>query len=170
MGVSNLQCLEDRRHASIFAPFAMERVEGNIGLEIGEHSRNIMLHINRGYLKAGLAQRICAGFTTAEADLALGRPATEQNGHMRFPGISMRHDASPASVGNPIRLISHSSSTPEFSRTRLRIVSPSSSICEAVASPSLIRKLQCKSDTFAGPIANPRKPAASISCHDFMPG
>src|SRR5262249_38360778 len=47
----------------------------------------------------------------------------------------------------PIRLISHSSSTPELSLTRRRTVSPSVSMSAAVALPRLIRKLQCISDT-----------------------
>ena len=43
-------------------------------------------------------------------------------------------------------------------------------ISVAVASPVLIKKLQCISETRAPPICNPRHPAASISCHAFMPG
>src|SRR5262249_47180028 len=65
----------------------------------------------------------------------------------------------------PIRLISHSSSTPEFSLTRRRTVSPSVSMSAAVALPRLIRKLQCISDTCASPTLRPRQPAASMSCH-----
>src|SRR5262249_60821353 len=59
----------------------------------------------------------------------------------------------------PIRLISHSSSTPELSLTRRRTVSPSVSISAAVALPRLIRKLQCISDTCPAPALRPPHPA-----------
>ena len=74
------------------------------------------------------------------------------------------------SAATPIRLISHSSSTPEFSFTRARTVSPSVSMSAALAPPRLIRKLQCSSDTCASPTVRPRQPAASISCQAFWPG
>ena len=73
-------------------------------------------------------------------------------------------------AGTPIRLISHSSSTPEFSFTRRRTVSPSVSMSAAVALPRLIRKLQCSSDTCASPTISPRQPAASISCQALLSG
>lgn len=69
-----------------------------------------------------------------------------------------------------MRRISHSSSTPLVSRTLRRTVSPSSSISAAVAPPSLMRKLQCFSDTRAGPRAKPRRPASSISRQALPPG
>jgi len=40
----------------------------------------------------------------------------------------------------------------------------------AVASPVLIRKLVCFSDTCAPPILRPRQPAPSISSHALWPG
>src|SRR5882762_10910080 len=70
----------------------------------------------------------------------------------------------------PIRLISQCSSIPEFSRTRLRTVSPSVSISCPVAAPVLIRKLQCISETCAPPTRRPRQPAASISFQAECPG
>src|SRR5258708_6350901 len=70
----------------------------------------------------------------------------------------------------PIRLISHSSSTPEVSRTRDRTVSPSVSMSAALAPPRLMRKLQCSSETWAAPTIKPRHPAASMSCHALRRG
>src|SRR5271155_5504025 len=70
----------------------------------------------------------------------------------------------------PIRLISHSRSTPECCLTRCRTVSPSVSMSAAVAVPRLIKKLQCISDTCASPTRKPRQPEASISCQAFWPG
>src|SRR5712691_11033780 len=69
----------------------------------------------------------------------------------------------------PMRLISHSSSTPEDSFTRFRTVSPSVSISAAVAPPRLIRKLQCSSETCALPTFRPRQPTASISSQALAP-
>ena len=54
--------------------------------------------------------------------------------------------------------------------TRARTISPSSSISAALASPVLIRKLQCLSETTASPWRSPRQPAASISCQACWPG
>src|SRR6202008_3949234 len=73
-------------------------------------------------------------------------------------------------AGIPMRLISHCSSIPEVSLTRLRTVSPSISMSWAVASPVLIRKLQCMSDTCAPPCRKPRQPAASTSFQALFPG
>src|SRR3984885_11207491 len=70
----------------------------------------------------------------------------------------------------PIRLISQCNSIPEFSFTRARTVSPSVSISCPVASPVLIKKLQCISDTCAPPTRRPRQPAASISFQALCPG
>ena len=70
----------------------------------------------------------------------------------------------------PTRLISQSSSTPLVSFTRARTVSPRVSMSSAVASPVLMRKLQCCSLTCAPPTLRPRHPAASMSCQLFWPG
>src|SRR5262249_21014468 len=70
----------------------------------------------------------------------------------------------------PRRLISHSSSMPLCAFTRARTISPSSSISAPVASPSLMRKLQCISETCAPPTLSPRQPAASINCQALLPG
>ena len=67
------------------------------------------------------------------------------------------------SLGSPRRMISQSSVTPLRLATRARTVSPSRSMSSAEALPSLIRKLQCISETLAPPTRRPRQPAASIS-------
>src|SRR3954453_18815968 len=81
-------------------------------------------------------------------------------------------DALPAPVryATPIRLISHSNSTPDCSRTRRRTSSPRPSTSAAVAPPRLIRKLQCISETCALPLVRPRQPSASINFHPLCPG
>src|ERR1700676_1495992 len=70
----------------------------------------------------------------------------------------------------PIRLFSQCISIPQFSLTRARTVSPRVSISWPVASPVLIRKLQCISDPCAPPTRKPRHPAASISFQALWPG
>src|SRR6266481_6691216 len=70
----------------------------------------------------------------------------------------------------PIRLISQCNSTPEFSFTRARTVSPKVSMSWPVALPVLIKKLQCISDTCAPPTRKPLQPAASISFQALFPG
>src|SRR5690606_5063665 len=92
--------------------------------------------------------------------LALGGPTPHEDG-------DMLHGAASARI--PRRLISHSSSTPLAARTRRRTSSPRSSSSAAVASPVLIRKLQCLSETCAPPRRRPRQPAASISCQALAP-
>ena len=74
--------------------------------------------------------------------------------------------ASSCRQGTPMRRISHSSVTPLLSSTRRRTSSPSASRSAAVASPVLIRKLQCFSETCAPPRARPRQPARV----DQLPG
>ena len=59
---------------------------------------------------------------------------------------------------------------PDCALTRARTVSPSVSMSWAVASPVLMRKLQCISDTCAPPTRRPRQPAASTSFHALCPG
>src|SRR5947209_3825692 len=76
-------------------------------------------------------------------------------------------DRLPPGHATPIRLISHSNSTPLFSRTRRRTSSPKFSISAALALPRLIKKLQCSSDTCASPTTRPRQPAASIRAQAF---
>src|SRR5690606_24328528 len=100
-----------------------------------------------------------AGPPRRKADLALRGPAAIENGNVL--GHDMLLELQPAPVNQPgvnkvirnyfrerpTRLISHSSSTPDVSRTRRRTSSPRSSMAAAEAEPWLIRKLQCISET-----------------------
>src|SRR5262245_3316671 len=91
-----------------------------------------------------------------------GRPAVTRK--PQPPDFARSRLDSDRYYATPIRLISHSNTTPEFSLTRLRTVSPSVSMSLALAPPRLIRKLQCISETCASPTLKPRQPAASMSC------
>src|SRR5215510_4864160 len=85
-------------------------------------------------------------------------------------GPGSPHDVIHDDFATPIRLISHSRSTPDAAMTRDRTVSPRASMSAADAPPRLIRKLQCISETWALPIRKPRQPAASINCQALCPG
>src|ERR1700723_4664856 len=110
----------------------------------------------------GVRQRPMQRLRARHRDQPLFIGAAEQNGNALHDGTI------PGSI--PSRLISQCSSIPEFCLTRARTVSPSVSISQAVASPVLIRKLQCISDTCAPPTRKPRQPAASISFQALLPG
>src|SRR5204862_3744582 len=76
----------------------------------------------------------------------------------------------------PIRLISQSSWTPNLAFTSARTASPRPSRSAAVASPVLIRKLECSGENMAPPPfpetlnGLPRQPASSTSFQDERPG
>src|SRR5262249_47345899 len=121
---------------------------------------------------ARLFQRRRAGLARAQAYLAFGREAAKQHGHVLEPlanpahGVPASRRASPMGWpgrARPRRMISQGKAMPETALTRARTVSPSRSISSAVAAPSLIKKLQCISETLASPMRKPRQPAWSIS-------
>src|SRR5262249_48042983 len=114
---------------------------------------------------AALAQPCGAGLAAHQRHLALGRPAAHQDSHATHPSAPLR-----TGFFSPMRRISHSSLTPHCSSTRRRTSSPSASMSAAVASPVLIRKLVCFSDTCAPPTLRPRQPARSISSQALWPG
>src|ERR1700736_2143907 len=138
MGVRNGENLENPLQGPILARPTMKRVEGDFGLEASEHGRNVAPHIDLGYAMPEPLHRLGAVLAGPQRDFSLGRPPSHENGDMLAHGAQSRR---------PMRLISHSSSTPELSFTRARTVSPRSSISAAEAPPRLIRKLQCSSET-----------------------
>ena len=118
--------------------------------------------------KAALAQAINEAWIMI-AVFDLWRVALRAFRQTAARGVSPTIEASArirSASATPMRLISHSSSTPLVSRTRRRTSSPSASMSAAVAAPRLIRKLQCMVDTSAPPM---RKPAAA-GLVDQLPG
>ena len=99
-------------------------------------------------------------------NFALGRPAAHQHGNSGIRGIAVRvmimrlRQRTADALDLPIEL-----DAGRFLHPR-RTVSPSSSICAAVAPPSLIRKLQCISETLRR--ANGK--AAHAGLVDQLPG
>ena len=114
MRIGNLQGLEDRRHAAILAPFAMQRIEGDVGSEIGKNARDVALHIDGRDLETGIAQglahrpRRLLRLTSRSADQPPISTATCVSCGIRCVMALLRPP-----LGNPMRLISHSSSTPD---------------------------------------------------------
>src|SRR5918994_1997297 len=157
MRVGDLEDFEHPLHVPILSPSAMQRVEGDVGPELAQDAGDVAVDVDPGHLEARFLQRHGAGIAACQAHLSLRRPAAHQNGNMSRAAIA--HACARSSLGTPMRLISHSSMTPEVSLTRRRIVSPSCSMSPEVAPPSLMRKLQCFSETRARPMAKPRKPA-----------
>src|SRR5262249_57597261 len=114
-------------------------VGGGVGVGGGREGGEGGGEVDAGDAIATPYQGVGAGLAGAQRDLALGGPASHQNGDVlahrarpRLTNCSIESRSGVASragrYANPIRLISHSSSTPEFSRTRLRTVSPSVSM------------------------------------------
>src|SRR5262245_22743548 len=181
MRVGNGEDFEDALQRAVLPRPAVQHVECHIRVDGRQHRGDVAADIDAGDAIAAPHQGVGTGLAGAQGDLALGGPASHQNGdvlaHRARPRLTNCSIASRSGVASrtgryatPIRLISHSSSTPEFSRTRLRTVSPSVSMSAALALPRLIRKLQCISDTCASPTLRPRQPARSISCQALEPG
>src|SRR5208282_2854915 len=148
MRVRDAHQFEQALHAAVFAPAAMQRVEHGIGPGGDELLFQMLRRIDLDHVETFVTQGLRAALAGDEAHLAFRGTSAQQHGHT----LETRH-------ATPTRLISHSSSTPNFAFTRARTSSPKASMSAAVASPVLIRKLQCFSETCAPPWLSPRQPA-----------
>src|SRR5512146_2509882 len=164
MGVGQAQHLEHALDGAVLAAAAVQGVEDDVGRrrKLGDEPAEIARHIDAFHLVAQPLERRGAFASRYQRDLALGGPAAHQHGN------AAAHRA--ASNGTPTRRISQSRATPLDARTRARTSSPSASRSAAVASPVLMRKLACFSETIAPPRLRPRQPAASISSQALRPG
>src|SRR6185312_11722451 len=123
--------------------------------------------VERGGLGAvaiGQAQRTRRAGRPMAPVLATAGGAQAQHG-----GCDQRQPP-PYHAGRPMRLISHSRSTPVLSATSALTRSPSPSRSAAVASPVLIMKLACSGENIAPPSGLPRQPASSTSFQALAPG
>src|SRR6185312_2042247 len=123
MGIRNAQQLEHTLDAAILTETAVECIEDAIDFGVEKLARDVLAGIDLHDVEPFLAQRFGTARARRQADLTLGRAASQQHG-----------DAFERHV-TPTRLISHSSVTPDFALTRARTSSPSASISAAVASP-----------------------------------
>src|SRR5262245_26655590 len=119
MRVGNLHGFEDRRHAAILAPLAVESVKCNVGGKIGKHVRDPAVDVHFGDAETGAPQRCRTTLSGTDRDLAFRGPAAEEHGDMRAARLAL-HDA--PSSGMPMRLTSQSRSMPDVSRTFRRTV------------------------------------------------
>src|SRR5262249_7698335 len=166
MRIGNAEQLEHALNRAVLAAAPVQRVEHHVGSRLQQLHKllEIARHVDRDDVVALGLECLGAFLATRERDLALSRPAAHEHGDAGHGTASLRPAA-----GRPIRRISHSSLTPNFSKTRRRTSSPRPSISAAVASPVLIRKLVCFSETIAPPRVRPRQPARSISSHALWP-
>src|SRR6185437_14432872 len=151
-------------HGAILAESSMQRIKYSVRLHPVELIAGIVAGIDTDWLEAFLRQRLHHATAGRQADVPFGRAAAHQNRDAAEAG----HGKS--SLARPTRLISHSRATPCVSRTRRRTSSPRASISVALASPVLMRKLQCFSLTCAAPLRRPRQPARSINSQALRPG
>src|SRR6185312_3302782 len=164
MRIGQAQHLEHALDGAVLAAAAMQGVEDDIGRrrKLGDEPAEIARHIDALHRIAKLFERRGTFAPRYQRALALGGPAAHQHGD------TAAHRA--ASSGKPTRRISQSSAMPLEARTRARTASPSASRSAAVASPVLMRKFACFSETIAPPRLRPRQPAASISSQALRPG
>src|SRR6478672_3136753 len=148
MGIWDAQPFEQALHATVLAPAAVQGVEGAIDPCLEQLRCRVFPGIDLDDIEAFVAKRARTAGSRRKAHLPFRRTTAQQHSHAR----ELAH-------GTPTRLISHSSSIPNVSFTRARTSSPTASISAAVASPELMRKLQCFSETCAAPCLSPRQPA-----------
>ena len=148
MRIGNAHQFQQALHRAVLAEAAMQSIEDSIGVGAKQLIAGIVTGIHHHRIEAFFRQSLHHAAPGGQRDVAFGGASTHQHG-----------DAVEAHAASPTRLISHSSSTPDFSRTRLRTSSPNASISAAFASPRLIRKFACFSLTWASPILRPRQPA-----------
>ena len=80
MGVGDGEDFQHALQRAVLARPAVQHVERDVGLDGGEHRRDVAADIERRHAIALAHQRISAGLAGAQRDLALGRPASHQNG------------------------------------------------------------------------------------------
>ncbi len=165
MGVGHPQQFEQALHAAILAPAAMQRVEDDIGrggAKLGGRDRRPW---DRSRRPRSLRSRsaLAQPRPLIEAHLAFGRAPAHQHGDAA--------DVARIVHGTPTRLISHSSVDARFRlHARAHLLAQRFDDRRRCASPLLMRKLQCFSETCASPRARPRQPASSMSCQALCPG
>src|SRR5258706_1311128 len=99
----------------------MERIETDVGLQLCQHLGDITTDIEFRDLETFLTQRLGATLAGNEAHGTLGRPTAHQH-----RDVLLRAHVWPPRL--PMRLISHSSSTPVAAVTLARTSSPNSSL------------------------------------------
>ncbi len=99
MAVGNLQDFQDALDGAVLAGPAVQHVEGDIGLEIREHRRDVAAHIEAGDPVAPAFQRRGAGRAGPQRYIAFGGPAPHENGDV----LGGRHQVSPSMIRKSCR-------------------------------------------------------------------
>ncbi len=82
MGVGNPKILKHALNCAVLAIRSVQRVEGDIGLELGKYRGNIGTDINAGDLVTGALKRIGTGHARSQANRPLGGEPAHQNGNV----------------------------------------------------------------------------------------
>ncbi len=82
MGIGNAEIFKDALDGAILAEWTMQRVEGDIGPELGEHRPDVAPDIDARDLVAFLLQFIGTSLSGGQRHGPLGRKTTQQDGHM----------------------------------------------------------------------------------------
>ena len=80
MAVRDRQNFEHALQRAVLARSPVQHVEGNVRLDRGEHRGDVAAHVDAGHPMATPRERLGAGLAGAQRYLALGGPASHQNG------------------------------------------------------------------------------------------
>ena len=82
MRVGNAQNLEHALDRAVFADPAVQRVEGDVRLQLGEHVGDVAADVDARDAIAGALERVGAAASGIERDRPLRRPAAHQHRNM----------------------------------------------------------------------------------------
>ena len=116
VGVGEPHHFQEALDAAVLTPAAVQGVEADIGLQLGERRGQIAIDVDARDAKALALQRVGAFPAGRQRHLALGRPAAHEDSDvLRRHCAASRASEGPVSwpgIGSPMRMISQSSVTP----------------------------------------------------------
>ncbi|CCV14803.1 hypothetical protein MESS4_710033 [Mesorhizobium sp. STM 4661] len=95
MGIGNSQIFEDALDGAVLAERAMQRIEGDVGLELDQHRSDIARDIDASDPVAFILERIGTRLPRRQRHGPLGRESSQQNGHM----LAFHFPSSPITAG-----------------------------------------------------------------------
>ena len=88
MGIRNAERFQHALDAAVFAPDAVQGVEGDVRLKLGQDGSQVAAGIDLGNAIAGGAQCLGALPARHQGNLALRRESAHENGDMAFGRIA----------------------------------------------------------------------------------
>ena len=104
MAIGNAQNFHHTLNGSILAWAAMQQIERGIRLHFGQLRGDVPVHIDPRHTKACPLRRIGTGLAGAQRNLALGGPASHQNGDVLGHSELLTADSGPAPI-HPVRVM-----------------------------------------------------------------